>query len=369
MLLNTTFVSLPVFAASGTSPYSACIQSELNSANVGSLASIAKQNPTFEEWAANGTYVFQALGIQAGSACSPILMFNEANGESIEVIFSTTNSVVQVIRSAASNVHAGADESAVWSGYQSNSCSGSPCNSVAMTSAQVDFYVLSDSTPTQNENGNCCVDVQWVGMGDEANASDNVGIQGGTITTAAYHTGVSAYSPEFFYETGYSSGSAYYFTSSCLVVNYGDYVNVTASRGSFGAGGAYSAEIVYGDNDPSSTCAVYYFFSGSSYTFSPYWSYSEMETPEIPGAYGCTYSEFGLSDICQTVSFSTNTVAFGNYYSGYGWTGFATTPSGSGYTVDEFGTYLYQGTQDTSVAINSGSYIHYTNTYDSSQQG
>jgi hypothetical protein len=127
--------------------------------------------------------------------------------------------------------------------------------------------------------------------------------------------------------------------------------------------------LVYGDNDASSTCAVYWYFGGSGYTFNPYWAYYMYETPTYGGTYGagCSYSRGGISHICQTIRFSTIGYTAESYYSGSGWNGFAhAAPSGD--TQEYVPHYIYQGVQDTSVAVNSGSTTQFTQTWKSSQQ-
>lgn len=374
MLSLVAVIPIPLAQASAnpqTTQPSACAQGELASTNADSLVALARNNPTFQQLAAGEAYNFQALGIQAGLICSPLLMLTNARHASIEVIFSPDNSVAKVLYFPPSNLTMTAKKSAVWSGYQSYRCqtSGSQCNAVTMSSAQADFHVLSNTPPTSNENGNCCINGQWVGIGDQVNASDNVGLQGGTIITAAYQSGATGSygSPTFWYQL-FSQTGANFFSSTCLYLNYGDYVNVTASRGTFTSGGnTYTAKITYGDNDPSSTCSVIIFFGGSGYTFNAYWAYYELETPAYSG---CSYSEtlggITYNDICQSVQFVTSTYTAGNYYSGFGWSGFATAPSGYAYSV--VGSYIYQGTQDTSVSIVYNSNTQFYSSWISSQQ-
>jgi hypothetical protein len=90
-------------------------------------------------------------------------------------------------------------------------------------------------------------------------------------------------------------------------------------------------------------------------------------TPTYGGAYGdgCTYSHGGISDICQSIQFSTITYTAEAYYSASGWSGFsAVPPLGDGQTY--YSEYIYQGIQNTAVSVSSAT--QFTQTWDTSQQ-
>lgn len=348
----------------------------MQSTNVNSLEASTRANAEFQQSAAGDNYTLQAFGIQAGQSCSPMLMFNNAKGASIQVTFSADDAISQVVYSPPSTVthYVCTPSCAIWSGEESYRCqvSGSQCNAVAMSSAQGVFNVPPATVPTLHEDSSCCVTSNWVGIGDAQGASDGTLFQGGVDVNSAHETSESCNSggscfgtPAFWYEClGCTSSASVYWNSNCLTVNYGDDVNVTASRGSFVSGGTtYTAKLTYSDNDSSSTCAVIWFFKGTGTTFNAYWAYYILESVTYSG---CSYSTGGFSNLCQISEFNNNPVVYTaeNYYSAGGWAGFESAPSG--YLYSEIPHYLYQGIQDTTNTINS--VTQFTEAWQTSQQ-
>jgi len=347
LLLLSVQVSVAAGSISGTSRSNSntsnttavCAKSELASINTDSLAAIAEANASFQMLSSgSNTYSVQAIGVQAGYSCSAILMFSDTRGASIEVIFNPNNSIAKMVYSPPSNeTFTGSGDA--WAGYETYRCPSTGCGKVTLAAAQVDFTVPSFQKPTSYENGNCCLDALWAGLGDASGASDNVLTQGG-VAVWGDHQSVTGYtSPAFWYQQ--LTAGPHFWTSTCLYVNSGDDVNVTVAHGAFGSGGSYDIEIVYSDNDSSSTCAVYWFLN---YSITPTYAYSIYEAAKSTG---CSYN----GEYCQTIQFNTLTYYAYVHYSGAGWDGYAAGPSGiySGYVQYDANWYISQGTTNVDI--------------------
>jgi len=355
-------IALIAATSRASSDSSNCVSSEISSIDTGSLVGIAELNSTFQTLSLGRDYSFQGLGIQAGATCSPILMFSSGGGGSIEVLFSSVNSVTAVRYLPPSNFTA-TGSSLSWAGAESYRCPSSGCGKVTLAADQLDFTVPSFQKPSQYENSNCCADGLWPGMGDASGAGDNVLTQGGVLLWGD-HLSYSGYSsPAFFYQNGALS-TAQLWTSTCLYVNSGDSVNVTIDYGKFGSGGSYDIQMVYGDNDAKSTCAVYWFLQ---YSITPTYAYYIYEAPVYSQ---CSYGVLIGPGYCQTIQF--NTIKYTGYvkYPGAGWDGFQGPPSGKYSTYTQYigFWYIYQGTTNVDVDGTHGGYTWLQLDWVSSQQ-
>jgi hypothetical protein len=349
----------------------ACVQTQLSS-NINVLVRAAQDSSTFGVLANGKAFSIQAFGVQVGPLeCAPILFFNNPSFGSIEVFYNSNDSIDKMIFSppshvyntpptnSSSNVSTSTNSSSTgandnWSGYEVEryTCDVHICYDTDFTGAQVEFTVPASSAPSSHEDGNCCMDSLWIGLADESGAGDGVLAQGGINVMAAYNNPFNGYSsPVFFYEGLPSSETM--FTSTCLKVSTGDNVNTTIRHGSYG-GGSYQIELVYSDNDASSTCAVYVYFA---YSITPTWSEYMFEATR---ASSCSY----VDDYCQITQFTT--IGYTGYWNaGGGWNGFD-NPAAQTLIVNSY--YIDQGIQNTAVAINSGSETQFTETWDTSQQ-
>jgi hypothetical protein len=311
-------------------------------ANITSLINRAENNPNFQKLASGNAYTLDAAGIQSGTTCSPFLMLVDTEGAYIQVIFNPDDSVGRMIYNPPSNASFTGSNYA-WAGYETYRCP-STCGKVTLASTQVDFTVPSFKQPTSYNNTNCCMDGLWTGLGDKSGASDSVLTQGGVAVYGDYQL-VSGYSsPTFFYEQ-LNNGGVKYWTSTCLVLNSGDTVNVTIQYGSFSYGGnSFDIKQVFGDNDASSTCAVAIFMN---YSITPTYAYYIYEAAQ---SIGCTYPS-GRPGYCQTIQFSSLTYDAYVHYPGAGWDGYAATPSGSysGDTQYTANWYISQGRTDVDI--------------------
>ena len=322
------------------------------------MISSVESTSQYVSLASNHEYVLQSVGFEVGSSfCNKMFMFENPTYGFVELVLNSGNAVIMGAHFPQMNMSASGANTG-WSGYEATA---NPNNLVtAIDNAQVDFTVPTNSTPSQNKNGNCCSVSEWVGLGDRQTASDGALIQGGVgIGDSPYDTyssgGTRYYSPMFWYE-GLGSINLTPWSSTCLNINYGDAVNVTLSKGTYG-GGQYNIQFVYGDNDSGSTCAIYWYMS---YSISPTWAYYMLEATSTST---CTYNYNYLLGYgqCQIIQFSTIPYT-AEMNIGFGWFGAFANTNNYNYYAD----WINQGFQNTAVSTNSGT--AFTQTWDSSYQ-
>src|SRR5579863_5386432 len=104
---------------------SSCLATTMSSVDVNQLVKIATSSREFQHYAAGAAYSLSALGMQVGESCTPIIMLTNQKGDSIETIFSTSNSIAMMTYIPKSNVTFGVSNYH-WSGWEQTTCSGNP---------------------------------------------------------------------------------------------------------------------------------------------------------------------------------------------------------------------------------------------------
>lgn len=328
-----------------------CVQSYAEP--VSFLIQRAEMNPAFVGLADDHDFELSAFALQVSdNSCSPFLIFTNSTFGSIQVFFNSNNSVVKSLFYPPTTRNEFSGSNNIWSGYEQNSLTVR--GNIPVDAAQVDFTVESPTLPPYN-NSNCCATAFWVGLGDASGASDGVLAQAGVAVASSYQKSNldGGVTPVFWYEQ--LSAGPNFWTSTCLVVSNGDYVNVTMNFGSF-QGGSYDTQYVYGDNDPSSSCAIY-IWTNYFLIATPTWSYYILEAPSLST---CSSGP----GVCQIIEWSTDTftaeyIPPGNPAT---WLGFDTT-TGT-HTVNSW--YINQGYTNTAVSISSSS--QFVQTWKTSEQ-
>ncbi len=376
-VLLTTVISLTLFLSNSAVVYASSqsvnsqqeVSTTANSANLSncpqptdseSVIAGIQNNPAFSSLAANKEYNLESVGFEVGSNfCNSMYIFGNATYGFIEIIFNSVGSVILATHYPVTNISAAGGANVNWSGYEATA---NPNNLIIyIDNAQVDFTVPTNSTPSQGKNSNCCQVAEWVGLGDKAAASDGVLIQGGVLIgdgSFDYVTsgGTTYYSPMFFYE-GVGTYAFTPWSSTCLLVNYGDSVNVTINKGTYGNSNQFDIQMVYGDNDPSSTCAIYLYMS---YSISPTWVEYIFEAVSNSS---CSYDYDPIygTGVCQIIQFDTITYT-AEMNIGFGWFGAFANTNNYNYYAD----WINQGVQNTAVSTSSNT--AFVETWDSSTQ-
>src|SRR6266516_294984 len=145
----------------------------------------ASSSSLFNSLVSTGAYTYSRYGIGTdGAICRIVLFFTSPSGAVLEVVANPDGTLMDIFRQSAP-VASLSEHLNTWSGYEAQciSCDGASNNQIQ--GAYMTFTVPSSYNPTSGAallgpgELECCVMAEWVGVGDQHAAGDNLLIQAG----------------------------------------------------------------------------------------------------------------------------------------------------------------------------------------------